>query len=49
VGNNYYPRQIMDSRIETFKRSGSSSRTGRDLMAEVLVTEEAESEEGGQD
>jgi hypothetical protein len=46
VGNNYYPRQIMDSRIETFKRSGSSSRTGRDLMAEVLVSDEAESEEG---
>ena len=37
VTNNHYPRQIIDSRIEAFKRSGSSSRTSRDLMAEVLV------------
>ncbi len=40
VNNNHYPRRIIDSRIEAFKRPAPSSRTGRDLMAEVLVTDE---------
>jgi len=48
IGNNYYPRKIMDSRIETFKRSAPSSRTGRDLMAEVLVKDEDETESEGE-
>ena len=40
INNNHYPRRIIDSRIEAFKRPAPSSRTGRDLMAEVLVTDE---------
>jgi hypothetical protein len=46
VENNYYPRRIIDSRVEAFKRPEPTSRTGRDLMAEVLVADEdAEGEE----
>ena len=44
VSNNSYPRKIIDSRVEAFKRPAPSSRTGRDLMAEVLVVEEEETE-----
>ncbi|MFC6441721.1 M1 family metallopeptidase [Bowmanella sp. JS7-9] len=32
VENNYYPRRIIPSRIETYKSSKSSSLVGRDLM-----------------
>ncbi len=32
VHNNHYPRKIIESRIETYKRSASTSKTGRDLM-----------------
>ncbi len=32
VHNNHYPRQIIPSRLETYKGSRSSSLTGRDLM-----------------
>ncbi|MGB7419025.1 MAG: M1 family metallopeptidase [Erythrobacter sp.] len=35
--NNYYPRRIIDSRVEAFKQPDPTSRTGRDLMAEALV------------
>ena len=45
VNNNHYPRRIIESRVEAFKRSAPTSRTGRDLMAEVLVSEEAKAEE----
>ncbi|QIQ85242.1 hypothetical protein [Erythrobacter sp.] len=34
VENNYYPRRIIESRVEAFKSPEASSRTGRDLMAE---------------
>ncbi|MEM6827358.1 MAG: M1 family metallopeptidase [Pseudomonadota bacterium] len=44
ISNNHYPRKIIDSRVEAFKRSAPTSRTGRDLMAEVLVVEEEEKE-----
>ena len=44
ISNNHYPRKIIDSRVEAFKSGGSSSRTGRDLMAEVLVKEEEKEE-----
>ncbi|MEO0689972.1 MAG: M1 family metallopeptidase [Pseudomonadota bacterium] len=44
ISNNHYPRQIIDRRVEAFKRSAPTSRTGRDLMAEVLVVEEEETE-----
>ena len=45
INNNYYPRRIIDSRVEAFKRPDPTSRTGRDLMAEVLVKEEDKKEE----
>ncbi|MEM7688125.1 MAG: M1 family metallopeptidase [Pseudomonadota bacterium] len=45
IGNNHYPRKIIDSRVETFKRSAPTSRTGRDLMAEVLVKDEEETDD----
>ena len=32
IENNYYPRRIIDSRVEAFKRSRGFSFTGRDLM-----------------
>lgn len=35
VENNHYPRRIVPSRVETYKRSRSSSLTGRDLMQEA--------------
>lgn len=44
INNNHYPRRIIDSRVEAFKSSEPTSRTGRDLMAEVLVQEKDESE-----
>lgn len=44
INNNHYPRRIIDSRVEAFKSPEPSSRTGRDLMAEVLVQEKDESE-----
>ncbi|MEM6475241.1 MAG: M1 family metallopeptidase [Pseudomonadota bacterium] len=47
INNNYYPRRIIDSRVEAFKRPAPSSRTGRDLMAETLVTDEKEGESEG--
>ncbi|MEM6584298.1 MAG: M1 family metallopeptidase, partial [Pseudomonadota bacterium] len=40
VSNNHYPRKMIESRVEAFKRPAPSSRTGRDLMAEALVVEE---------
>ena len=40
ISNNHYPRKMIESRVEAFKRPAPSSRTGRDLMAEVLVVEE---------
>ncbi len=45
VNNNHYPRRIIESRVEAFKRSAPTSRTGRDLMAEVLTAEEEETSE----
>jgi len=45
ISNNHYPRKIIDSRIEAFKRSGPSSRTGRDLMAEVTVVKAEDEKE----
>jgi hypothetical protein len=50
VENNYYPRRIIESRIEAFKSPEPTSRTGRDLMAEVLVqdNEEEGADEGSQ-
>ncbi len=44
VENNYYPRRIVNSRIEAFKSPEPTSRTGRDLMAEVLVQDDEDEE-----
>jgi hypothetical protein len=35
VNNNHYPRKIIESRIETFKRTPSKSKVARDLMQEI--------------
>lgn len=35
INNNHYPRKIIDSRVEAFKSPEPTSRSGRDLMAEV--------------
>ena len=52
LNNNYYPRRIIDSRVEAFKRPDPTSRSGRDLMAEVQQgakeAEEEAAEEGAQ-
>ncbi|WP_343264993.1 M1 family metallopeptidase [Kordiimonas laminariae] len=37
VENNHYPRRIVPSRVETYKRSRSSSLAGRDLMQEATT------------
>ena len=42
--NNYYPRRIIPSRIESFKRQGSGSLVGRDIMQDSKT--ELSSEEG---
>ncbi|MEP3420920.1 MAG: M1 family metallopeptidase [Erythrobacter sp.] len=44
INNNHYPRRIIDSRVEAFKRTAPTSRTGRDLMGETLVVDQAETE-----
>ena len=46
INNNHYPRRIIDSRVEAFKRPDPTSRAGRDLMAEVLVKDDETEEEG---
>ena len=44
IENNYYPRRIIPSRIESFKRQGSGSLVGRDIMQDIKT--ELSSEEG---
>jgi len=49
IENNYYPRRIIPSRIESFKRQGSGSLIGRDIMQDIkteLSSEEVD-ESGG--
>ncbi|MEO1221407.1 MAG: aminopeptidase, partial [Pseudomonadota bacterium] len=53
INNNHYPRKIIESRVEAFKRPDPTSRSGRDLMAEVQqgakkAAEEAAADEGTQ-
>jgi hypothetical protein len=46
--NNYYPRRIIPSRIENYKRSSSSSLLSRDIMQDIkteLKTEDDTDEE----
>ena len=35
IENNFYPRRMVPSRIESFKRSASSSRVARDIMQDI--------------
>ena len=46
IENNYYPRRIIPSRIESFKRQGSGSLIGRDIMQDIKT--ELSSEEDGE-
>jgi len=47
--NNYYPRRIIPSRIESFKRQGSGSLVGRDIMQDTKteLSSEEDDESGG--
>ncbi|MCG7544053.1 M1 family metallopeptidase [Pseudoalteromonas sp. MM17-2] len=46
VSNNYYPRRIMESRIETYKRKKSKAKVSRDIMHDVKTElKEANEEE----
>lgn len=49
IENNYYPRRIIPSRIETFKSEGGGGLVGRDLMQEIkteLKSPDDESDDG---
>ena len=35
IENNYYPRRIIPSRIESFKSEGGGSLIGRDIMQDI--------------
>ncbi|RPG46376.1 MAG: M1 family peptidase [Gammaproteobacteria bacterium TMED163] len=48
IENNYYPRRIIPSRIESFKSQGGGSLVGRDIMQDIkteLDTDEDEDED----
>ena len=48
IENNFYPRRMVPSRIESFKRSASSSRVARDIMQDIkteLKTDDEASDE----
>ena len=49
IENNYYPRRIIPSRIESFKSESSSSLISRDIMqdskAELATDDDEDSEE----
>lgn len=48
IENNYYPRRIIPSRIESFKSQGGGSLVGRDIMQDIkteLNTDEDEDED----
>ena len=49
VENNYYPRRIIPSRIESFKRQGSGSLVGRDIMQDIKTEPSEEDDESGGD
>lgn len=52
IENNYYPRRIIPSRIETFKSSPRSGLGGRDLMEEIkteLKTDDEDDEASDED
>ncbi|MBT1451479.1 M1 family metallopeptidase [Glaciecola sp. XM2] len=45
VSNNHFPRRIIESRIESFKRSASSSKVARDIMQDIKTELKDEEEE----
>jgi hypothetical protein len=45
IENNYYPRRIIPSRIESFKSSRSSSLLGRDIMQDIKTELKSEDDE----
>lgn len=45
VNNNHYPRKIIESRIESYKRSRSQSKVRRDLMQEIKTELKTEDED----
>jgi len=52
IENNYYPRRIIPSRIESFKSSPRSGLDGRDLMEEIkteLKTDDEDDEASDED
>ena len=52
IENNYYPRRIIPSRIESFKSQGGGSLVGRDIMQDIkteLDTDEDEDEDEDED
>jgi hypothetical protein len=47
--NNYYPRRIIPSRIENYKRSSSSSLLSRDIMQDIKTELKSEDDEDEED
>ena len=45
IENNFYPRRLVPSRIESFKASASSSRVSRDIMQDIKTELKADSDE----
>lgn len=49
VENNYYPRRIIPSRIEAYKRKKSTSRVSKDLMQESKTELKSDNDDSGDD
>jgi hypothetical protein len=45
IENNFYPRRLVPSRIESFKASASSSRVARDIMQDIKTELKTDSDE----
>ena len=45
IENNFYPRRLVPSRIESFKASASSRRVSRDIMQDIKTELKADSDE----
>ncbi len=45
IENNYYPRRIVPSRIESFKSSSSSQRVARDVMQDIKTELKSEDDD----
>jgi len=49
IENNYYPRRIIPSRIESFKSKGGSSLVGRDIMQDIKTELDTDDEDEDED